>query len=179
MKGEAINFLVELIRAGVPLDADHCVTYNQMIPIPPDQGLFCAVGILDSKPYAGSLSYAPGVAVGEDGVSSTPLLLERQSVNVREVFSIHLMSRNNSARTGRWRLQFALTNTRAEQIQETYGFSIAKLPISFPDTSFGEGAERMNRYTMTIVALSAQAQESPVDYFDKSAPGSPLLVANA
>ena len=178
MNGEAINRIVDLIRAGLPLDDDHCVTYNQMIPIPSDQGMFCAVGILDSKPYSGSLSYAPGVAVGADGVSETPLLLERQSVNVREVFSIHLMSRNNSARLGRWRLLFALSNTAAQQSQETYGWLLGRLPISFLDASTGEGAERLNRFTLTIVALSAQAQEGPVAYFDKPAPGTPLLVVN-
>ena len=171
MKTEAINELVELIRSGMKLDADHCVAYNQMVPIPPDEGTFVAVGILDSKPFAGSLSYgAPGDAAGAEGVTApgTPELLERQTLNVREVFSIHIQSRDNSARRRRWELIFSLTNTAAVQAQEARGFQIARLPAGFVDSSITEGAERLNRYTATLVVLSAKEREGAVDWYEKA-----------
>lgn len=174
MNGEAINRVVELIRIGMGLDDAHVVTYNQDIPIPPDKGIFVAVGILDGRPFAGSLSYAPGVAA--DGVS--PLLLERQTLNTREVLSIHLMSKSNLSRSSRALLTFALTNTLSQQYQERYGFLISRLPIGLVDASTGEGASRINRYNVTVAVLYANALENPVDYFDKVPVGSPQLVTN-
>lgn len=180
MKTEAINELVELIRAGMGLDKAHCVTYNQMVPVPPDDGIFVAVGILDSKPFASSLSYAaPGETAAADGVTAAgPGLRERQTLNVREVFSVHLMSRDNSARRRRGDLIFALSNTRAVQVQEARGFQIARLPVGFVDASEGEGAERLNRYNCTTVVLSAQEREGAVDFYDHLGAGNPALVTN-
>lgn len=168
MKGEAINKLVELIRIGMKLDQAHVVTYNQMIPIPKDEGIFVAVGSLDAKPYAASLGYK------DTGAG----LNEVQSVNVREVFSIHLMSKDNSSRARRQDLIFALTGTLAAQFQEKDGFAIAKIPIGFVDSSITEGAERLNRYTITIVALYAKAREGSVDFFD-SYSNSPELITES
>lgn len=165
MKGQAINELVYLIRKGMGLDDAHCVAYNQMIPIAPDEGIFVAVGILDSRPYAASLSYAPGASSSE-GVAGAGLL-ERQTLNLREVFSIHLMSRNNDARNRRADLIFALTGTLAAQRQDEFGYLIGKLPVGFADASETEGAERLNRYVITVAVLSSKYHEAPVDYFDR------------
>lgn len=165
MKGEVLNNVVELIRKGMDLDDAHVVTYNQMIPIPPDSGIFVAVGILDSKPWAGSLSYC----ATEKGLD------EIQTQNFRDVLSIHIMSRNNDARNRRFELPFALTGTRAAQMQESEGFLIGKLPVGFADSSTTEGAERLNRYTMTVAVLSAKARRGPVDFYDNFQ-GSPQLL---
>jgi hypothetical protein len=179
VKTEAINEIVNLIRAGLPLPDDHCVTYNQMVPMPPDKTMFVAVGILDSKPFAGSLSYgAPARMAKDEGVTAGPGLLERQTLNIREVLSIHLMSRDNSAREGRWSLIFALTNTRAVQAMEARGFMIARLPVGFVDASVTEAAERLNRFVCTMVVLYAKAREGAVDYYDHFGSGNPQLVIN-
>ena len=89
-------------------------------------------------------------------------------MNVREVFSIHIQSRDNSARRRRWELIFSLTNTAAVQAQEARGFQIARLPAGFVDSSITEGAERLNRYTATLVVLSAREQEAPVEWYEKA-----------
>lgn len=168
---EVINWLVALFRAGLRLEDKQVVTYNQLVPIPPDDRLFVAVGILDAKPYAGSLSYAPGGGV--DGVE--PFLLERQSVSERTVFSIHFMSKSNEARRRRAEFTFAISNTLSVQLQERHGFQIARLPIGLVDASSNEGAARLNRYVMTLATLSVQNREGPVDFYDSFA-GSPALI---
>lgn len=168
---ETINWIAYLLRVGLGLDQKHVATYNQLIPIPPDDKLFVAVGLLDGKPFAGSLSYAPGVAA--DGV--TPLLLERQTLNTREVFSIHFMSFGNEARDRRAEFTFALTNTFAQQVQARRGFLIGKLPVGLVDASVNEGAGRLTRYTMTLAVLSSAEVERPVEYFENFE-GSPELI---
>jgi len=57
-----------------------------------------------------------------------------------------IMSQNNDARARRQEILFALNSTRAEQLQEKYGFKIANLPTTFNDTSYVEGASRLTRY---------------------------------
>jgi hypothetical protein len=166
---EVINRLVILFRENLGLDQKHVVTYNQMIPIPPDETLFVAVGILDSKPYASSLSYR------DTSTPGNPQLTEHQSANTRDVFSIHFMSRNNEARRRRHEFIFAVTGTRAQQMQDAHGFAIARLPIGLVDASITEGAERLNRYNMTLAVLSVASRSGPVDFFD-SYKGSPALV---
>jgi hypothetical protein len=174
VKPEVINLLVKLLREGLDLDQDHVVTYNQTIPIPPDDKLFVAVGILDSKPWAASLSYRDASSVAEDG-SVVPALNEIQTANSRDVFSIHFMSKSNEARRRRPEFLFPLTGTRAAQMQDAHGFLIGKLPIGLVDSSITEGADRLNRYTMTIAVLSATMREGPVEFFD-SYLGSPALI---
>jgi hypothetical protein len=169
MRGEVINELVDLLRAGMRLDDDHCVAYNQMIPIPPDRGIFVAVGILDSKPWAGSLSYRDASTAEE------PALDEIQTNNYRDVVSIHIMSQNNDARNRRDEVVFSLTGTRAAQRQEANGFLIGKLPVGFVDSSITEGAERLNRFTVTFAVLYAKARRGAVEFFDSFA-GSPALL---
>ena len=156
MKEEPIRLVVRLIRENLRLDQEHVVTYNQTLPIPPDDGLFVAVGILDSKPYAGSLKYNQ-IADG---------LEEEQTVNVREILSLHFMSKSNEARKRRPEFVFALTGFRAEQLQDANGFLIGKLPVGLVDSSITEGADRLNRYTLTVAVLYAQGRRGPVEFFE-------------
>lgn len=173
MKGEIINEIVDLIRKGMKLPDSQVVTYNQTIPIPKTPGIFIAVGILDSKPWAGSLSYELGSE--ERGGEVIGTLDEVQTVNFRDVVSIHIMSRNNDARNRRFDVGFALTGTLAAQRQDSEGFLIGKLPVGFVDSSITEGAERLNRYTMTFAVLSAKGRRGAVEYYDQFPAGSPAI----
>lgn len=169
---EIINRIVELIRSEMGLDAAHCVSYNQMIPIPTDSGIFVAVGILDSKPFGNSLSYEETESPNAEGSGET-ILEEVQSSNIRDVFSIHIMSRDNSARRRRQELPMALTGTAAAQAQDAHGFLIGKIPVGFVDASVTEGDNRLNRYVLTVAVLWATCLRKPVDYFN---PPDSLLV---
>lgn len=175
MNGEAISKLVLLFKAGLGLDDAHAVTYNQMIPIPPDEGLFVAVGILDDHPFGGSLSYR-GVEQ-TDPITGTisSELREIQTITGREIFSCQLMSRDNSARKAKRRFAMCLTGTLAEQMMERDGFKIGRLPTNLVDRSITEGAERLNRYVLTVPVFSTEAQESPVEFYDKF-PGTPQVI---
>lgn len=176
MQPETINLLVELIQTGMGLDVNHVVTYNQQVPIPPDDGLFIAVGVLDEKPFAGSLSYSQGQVPPGAGVTPGGTLLESQTLNQHEVYSIHVMSRSNLARTRARDVVFALSNTRAVQIQERYGLLIGSVPISFADASMEEGAGRLNRYVITIGCQRGYCRVGAVDYYDNFT-GSPAIIA--
>ncbi len=171
---ETINRICDLIQESMNLDQKQVVTYNQMIPIPPDDRLFVAVGILDSQPYGAGLSYAPGLATVVDGVTTQPLV-ERQVLNWKETFSVNFMSRSNEARRRRKEIGFALWNTAAISSQEQFGYLIAPQPLSFVDASEGEGAGRLNRYVMTIATLSSHTRTGDVPYYDTFT-GLPLLI---
>ena len=175
-KPEIINLLVKLIREQLQLDNNHVVTYNQRIPIPPDDSIFVAVGLLGDKPYGHKISYEEGlVPASEVGEPATVVLNEVQTQNVQQIYSIQIMSRNNDARARRQEILFALNSTQAEQLQEKYGFKIANIPVTFNDASIVEGASRLTRYAITFNELTAFSRIIPVNYYDNFA-GSPELI---
>ena len=175
-KHEIISLLVNLIREQMQLDVNHVVTYNQRIPIPPDDTIFVAVGLLGDKPYGHKISYEQGyIPASQVGQPETVVLNEVQTQNVQQIYSIQIMSRNNDARARRQEILFALNSTRAEQLQEKYGFKIGNIPTSFNDASYVEGASRLTRYAITFNVLTAFIRIIPVNYYDDFA-GSPELI---
>jgi len=173
---EVINLLVNLIKYQLNLDNNHVVTYNQRIPIPPDSGLFVAIGLLGDKPYGHKIAYeqgfAPATSTGEPQIA---VLNEVQTQNVQQIYSIQIMSQSNEARSRRQEILFALNSTQAEQLQEKYGFKIANLPSSFNDVSIVEGASRLTRYAITFNVLTAYIRTIPVQYYDNFT-GSPEII---
>jgi hypothetical protein len=167
-KPEIITVLVKLIRDQLGLDNNHVVTYNQRIPIPPDDGIFVAIGIVAENLYANSVSYEVDyVPNPELNQPELEVFNEVQTQNTQEVYSIQIMSRNNDARARRHEIMFALNSTQSEQIQEKYGFKIANQPRTYNDVSMGEGASRLNRYAFTLNVLSSYGRTVPVDYYDQ------------
>jgi len=165
---EVINLLVNLIKYQLNLDNNHVVTYNQRIPIPPDEGIFVAVGLLGDKVYGHSIKYETGfIPSTSEGTPQIEVLNEVQTQNVQQIYSIEIMSQNNDARARRQEILFALNSTRAEQLQEKYGFKIANLPTTFNDTSYVEGSSRLTRYSITFNVLTAFIRTVPVDYYDQ------------
>ena len=175
-KPEIINLLVKLIKDQLVLDNNHVVTYNQRVPIPPDDGIFVAIGIKGERLYGTSTGYEQGTIPSTQlDQPQTPVLNEVLTQNTQEIYSIQIMSRNNDARARRHEIVFALNSTQAEQMQEKYGFKIGNQPTTFNDVSMGEGASRLTRYALTFNVLSAYGRTLPVDYYDSFA-GSPELI---
>ena len=175
-KPEIINLLVKLVKEQLDLDNNHVVTYNQRIPIPPDDGVFIAIGIKGEKLYGTTTKYVQSTIPNPQlNQPQIPVLNEVLTQNTQEIYSIQIMSRNNDARSRRHEIVFALNSTQAEQMQEKYGFKIANQPVTFTDVSMGEGASRLTRYAITFNVLSAYSRINPVNYYDSFA-GSPELI---
>lgn len=154
-----INLTVELLRNYMRLARSQVVLYNQGWKIPPDQDLYISVGLLNERPYGSSCSYHHN----EDHTA----LLETVQLNVQEVYSINAYSFGPEALNRKDELVMAFHSTMAQQLQEKHGFKYANIPVAFTDTSYAEGAARLNRYTLTINALCARRKTTVVQYYDK------------
>ncbi len=167
MAEEFIKVVALIIEHELALSRDQVILYNQKFNIPPDQRLYVSVSMLGSRPFGAKTQYVGDPITGE--------LVEQQSVNVQEMYSVLLYSRGPSARQRNWEIPAALTSTFAQQQMEEHSFKIGYLP-QMSDVSEQEGTSRLNRYSLTFTALVAYRKTKPVDYFDQFA--QPTVITN-
>ena len=156
---EIIKVVADVIQSEMELGNDRVYLYNQKWRIPPDEGLFVIVGFLTSKPFGAKTWYENDPITNE--------LLEVQSVNQQETYTIDLMSRDSSARIRKQEVILALNSTFCQQMMEQYNFKIANLPSSFVDVSELEATAILNRYQLAFNALVVYRKVKSVQFFDQ------------
>lgn len=82
-----------------------------------------------------------------------PTMVQISEVQTQEMIQIEVLSRSNDALTRNWEVIAAIKSIYAQQMQEVNNFSIARLPLSFLNTSSAEGGSDLNRYTLTFPAF--------------------------
>lgn len=165
MLPRTINLIVGLLRAYMGLQPDQVVVYNQKWRIPADDRLYLTVGYLAVKPYGNTLDLVPFTqGEGENAVNG---LKEVSALASQETFSINVYSRSEAAIVRKDEVLLAFGSTQAAQLCDANGIKLARLPLGFTDLSSVEGAARLNRFVVTIVALCTRTQERVVQYFDK------------
>jgi len=157
MSSETIKVIAEILRTELTLQKDQVILYNQKFNIPPDERLYLSVSLLGSRPFGAKTSYVGDPITGD--------LVEQQSVNVQELYSVLAYSRGSSARTRNWEIPAALVSTFAQQQMEVNSFKLGYLP-AMVDVSEQDGTSIVNRYSLTFAALVAYRKTKPVDYFD-------------
>ena len=155
---EIITVVADVIRTELGLDNNHVYLYNQKWRIPPDEGLYVIVGFLGAKAFGAKTTYENDPITDE--------LLEVQSVNQQEMYTIDLLSRDSSARVRKQEVILALNSTLCQQMMEQYNFKIANLPTTFNDVSALEATAILNRYQLAFNALVAYRKIKSVPFFD-------------
>ena len=156
---EIIKVVADILQAELSLKNDRVFLYNQKWNIPPDQDLFVVVGFQSAKPFGVKSQYENDPVSGD--------LVEVQSVNQQETYTIDLISRDHSARMRKQEVILALNSTAAQQAQEQYSFKIANLPTTFVDVSDLEASALLNRYRLAFNVLVVYRKVKSVDYFDQ------------
>ncbi len=155
---EIIKVIADVIQAEMELPNNRVYLYNQKWVIPPDQNLFVVVGFISAKPF--------GVRGGYANDPITNELVEVQSLNQQETYSIDVISRDSSARQRKQEVILALNSTRMQQAMEQYNFKIGNLPTSFLDVSAVEAAALLNRYRLAFNALVIYRKTKSTEYYD-------------
>lgn len=62
----------------------------------------------------------------------------------------------------------ALNSDKAENLQNQYGFHIARIPLNFTDVSEKEGAKILNRFNISINVISKTSKTIASDYYNTS-----------
>lgn len=156
---EIIKVVADIIQSEMGLGPDRVYLYNQKYRIPPDEGLFIVVGFLGARAFGAKTTYE------NDPISNE--LVEVQSVNQQETYTVDLLSRDSSARVRKQEIILALNSTLAQQMQEQYSFKIANLPTSFNDVSELEATAILNRYQLAFNALVVYRKVKSVPFFDQ------------
>jgi len=167
MSKEIIKIIALILEHELNLKNDQVVLTNQKFNIPPDDRLYVAVELMGSRPFGVKTAYEADPITGE--------LLEVQSVNCQEMYSVLAYSKGPTARQRNWEIAPALVSTFAQQQQEEHSFKIGYLP-RMTDVSGLDGTSRLNRYRLTFVALVAYRKTKPVEYFDQFA--QPTIISN-
>jgi hypothetical protein len=170
LKPELIVAICGLIESQLDLPPKRVYVYNSKWEIPKDDGLFVSVGYLGERPFGVSMHF-------ENHPDDESEMIEVQTMNTQEHYSIDVFSRNTSARERKHEVIFALNSTEAERLCEQYSFKFGNLPTSFVDVSSVEASARLNRYSISFNLLRAHERRRAIESYN-SFTGSPSLVIN-
>lgn len=158
-ENETAKILVKLLESQLDLvDQQRVVIWNQTWRMPEDKGLYIVVRLLWSKPFAQVARYDPDTSTG---------LTEIQGANVQEHYRLEIMSSGSLARVYLPEVQFAMSSTAALQVQELNHMKFGSLSTGFRDTSYLDGSERINRFSVEFNILRAYERTREVAYYDK------------
>lgn len=132
--------------------------YNQKERIPNDPGLFVEVACVGRKIFSNQSRSV------EDDAGN---FCEFQSMNVQEIVTVRLYSRDKSAYTRAHEVAFALNSTQAQQLAEAYSFKFGFIPTSFVDTSFLEASARLTRQDLTFQVLRMYKKKRVIEYYSQ------------
>jgi hypothetical protein len=160
------SLILGLVRDRLGLDFAHASVFNQKWKLPTDDGLFLSVASMGPDK-----SYAGAAQTREDASGD---LLEDVEVNTREMVTIDIYSRDQSAVDRAHEVAAALASVEAQQLCELHSLKIARIPIGPVDLSGLEGAGRLNRKHFVLAVLRGRVVTSIIEHFVPG--GAPGLV---
>ena len=143
----AAQIICAILVEEMDLPAANVWLRDQNRKIPNDNGLYIAVGMVDSHPITVE-TYLTETTVG-DVVNTN----EVNEVYTREVIQIDIWSSSGLALTRNWEILAALRSIYSSQQQEANFFKIPRISSQFIDTTAAEGGSTLNRYTLTFSAF--------------------------
>lgn len=163
---ETAVILAELLQTQLGLPDGRVFLSNQKWIIPNDSTLFVEVAPTTPRPFAAGMTYEDGLSVDAAG-QPVAVLFENQSVNVQEMVTVTIFSRDGSARklATQAGLTFCFASTQAQQLQEFYAMQFSLLPQSMVDVSRTEGAARLNKFAYTLIVLRAYTRQFIAESF--------------
>lgn len=150
MNSLAEQIIVDILSSQMELDDQHVWVRSQNKKIPPTDGLFIVVGMVDSQVLSVTKYEEPTTIPQPDPTPDIQTLTEKITAVTRDNIQIDILSRNNDALTRRWEVMTALASTYSVQKQEEHNFKIFRVPTMFVNASEAEGGSNINRFSMTI-----------------------------
>lgn len=166
---ETIKLVADILLREMKLRPAQINIYNQKRELPTDDTLMLDVAILGRTLFSVRREYV------SDGVN--PELREVQSANAMEVIQIDLFGYGDEPRLRQMDVPFALSSSYAEEIAETYGLRIGRVPANFVDASEAEGSRRLTRFVTTFNVQRGYSRiKAAPTYTEFEIP--PMIVAN-
>jgi hypothetical protein len=163
MNSLAEQIIVDILGTRMALAAGSIWIRDQSRKIPPGNGLYVVVGMVDAASMS-SLTYMEEKTTPQP--EPAPPLVEQVEINrvsMRENIQIDIFSRSNAAILRRWEILAALRSIYSQQQQEENYFKIFRIPSSFVNSSIAEGGSQLNRYTVTVPCFVWYKKETILD----------------
>lgn len=155
MNREPVLVLADIIKNCLSLADGQVFIYNQNFKLPETSGLFVIIQYNSSQEYASNNEFVPT----DEGAN------EVMSLQVREEYTINVMSKDNTARTRKEEVKMALRSNYSQNQQGLYQFSIGRLG-NFVNVSELEGANVINRFALNVSLLAHYSKTLATDYYD-------------
>lgn len=152
-----------IIRSCLRLGAAQVILARQKYEIPPDSSLLVVLSLEDMRAIANNVRTVDDPQLG---------MRDEQYLTIRDMIQIDVLAMTdpktgmNQARDLRNQVLLALNSTYAEQAQEAVQYSLARIPVSFANTSSLEATQFLERYTATIAVTYSEAANQFPSYFD-------------
>lgn len=146
----------EVIRRYMDLEVGQVYLYNQKYKIPEDSKLYIAIGVLNSMPFANNTRYA-----------STSGMDEIQSINVRDLVTINIMSRSTDALNRKEEVLMAFNSLFSRNAQDLNSISFAPLATQFVNLVRQEGSAMLYQFSITASLQYFKKKVKPVAYYSE------------
>ncbi len=154
---EPIKVLADILQREMNLAKGQIMLAYQQYEIPKTPGLYVALDYMGSKPIAVSNTIVPS----ETGMD------EYQSVTMRHLIQIDILSFNSEARTRKEEVLMALSSVYSQSKQTENSLQIARLSSEFTNTASLEETKILNRFTISIAVTAVHNKiKGTADYYD-------------
>lgn len=155
--GTPLLLVCDILIKELNLTSDRVYIWDQKLNQPTDSELYIAVSMPSFQPFASTNVYVP--SSGLDSV---------QSLNVRAIVDLDIISRGPAARDRKEEVVLALNSTYAIQQQDANSFSISRLSSGGPFNNLSpvDGAAIPYRYKLSFSMQYSFTKLKPAQYFD-------------
>lgn len=158
---EPIKVLADILQSELGLKDGQVMLAYQNFEVPTNTGLYIA------------LSYGVQQTVGNNNQNSVDLYgnyVEVQSYMALHEIEVDIMSFDNSARTRKEQVLWAVQSYNATSLMNKYSMKLAKTPGSFISVDSLEPAKQLNRFRITIAMYALHQNTKGSPYYDNLQP---------
>ena len=158
MLRDVTAILGDILIDQMDLDTQRVWAFNQGKIQPKDTGLWIVIEYLASKPIATNKSFSTDASLNT---------IETIVTNTEEMYSIHVFSKDNTARQRKEEVLNALASTFSVSQQELNSFKIAKVVQRINNASYLDGSAILNRFVIDTKVLAWYKTTRIIDYYDR------------
>lgn len=154
--GNALLLFCDIIQTELGLANGRVYLWDQKIFQPQDYDLYVAISVPSCKAFGNNIVYS------DDGLGN---YTTSQSVNMKAMVDIDIISRGPAARDRKEEVLMALSSAYAESQMEKNSFYIGKISTNFINISSVDGAAIPYRYKISCSLQYAVSKNTNINYY--------------
>lgn len=153
------DLIRSIIKKEMDIADDHIWIYGEGWKIPQYKDLSVVIEYKYGRAYS---NRRPTTSVSTDQANT---LTSNQRLNKQEFLTVQLFSRTREAEFRKEEVSFALNSVYAQQVQEQFGFHLARI-LPDQNLTYWEGSSMLKRFDVPIIVLTHYRKDRAIDFFD-------------